>query len=368
VLVGAADTVDSARERIETALASIQSELASVSVAVQGATDSWPSLVADLETELRQIEADLGADHLDAGVYVRAVEERTHLEQDVARAEARKRELAQAWAARKDLLQKLQMQRRTAFGIRRQAAATVNETLGGALRIEVTYLGDATSFATQLARQLQGSGVSSEAIKSIAETPGTDGVEISRVIADGAQEVLEHFGITGAQANRLTQWLTNSPNRLRLIETLAPDDAVSVALNIDGTYRDLGALSSGQKATAVLLLVFAQTGRPLVLDQPEDDLDNRFVYQDVVTLLRKEKGISDPTRRRQIIAATHNANIPVNGDAELVLSLAEERGKCTIRTRASIDASEVREEIRTVLEGGEQAFRRRAEKYGGFVI
>jgi hypothetical protein len=133
----------------------------------------------------------------------------------------------------------------------------------------------------------------------------------------------------------------------------------------DRALVDLAALSGGQKATAMLLLVFAQEGRPLILDQPEDDLDNRFVYDDVVSLLRREKGVGDPGRRRQIIAATHNANIPVNGDAELVLSLADVGGQCHVRTRASIDDEAVREEIRTVLEGGADAFRRRAEKYGG---
>jgi ABC-type cobalamin/Fe3+-siderophores transport system ATPase subunit len=166
-------------------------------------------------------------------------------------------------------------------------------------------------------------------------------------------------------AHRLVSWLTEDPDRLREVEILAPDDRVAIALIIDGAARDLAELSSGQKATALLLLLFAQGGRPLVLDQPEDDLDNRFVYEDVVSLLRDEKGVADPARRRQIIAATHNANIPVNGDAELVLSLADDGGHCQVRTRASIDDPTVREEIRTVLEGGAEAFRRRAEKYGG---
>jgi chromosome segregation protein len=153
--------------------------------------------------------------------------------------------------------------------------------------------------------------------------------------------------------------------RMREVEMLAPDDRVSIALVIDGSARDLSELSSGQKATALLLLLFAQGGRPLILDQPEDDLDNRFVYEDVVALLRAEKGVADPARRGQIVVATHNANIPVNGDAELVVSLADEGGHCRVRTRASIDDTAVRQEIRTVLEGGAEAFRRRAEKYGG---
>jgi ABC-type cobalamin/Fe3+-siderophores transport system ATPase subunit len=166
-------------------------------------------------------------------------------------------------------------------------------------------------------------------------------------------------------AHRLASWLADDPQRMRQVEMLAPDDQVAVALVVDGIPKDLSELSSGQKATALLLLLFAQGGRPLVLDQPEDDLDNRFVYEDVVTLLRAEKGVMDPTRRRQIIVATHNANIPVNGDAELVLSLADEGGRCQVRTQASIDDAAVREEIRNILEGGAEAFRRRAQKYGG---
>lgn len=82
---------------------------------------------------------------------------------------------------------------------------------------------------------------------------------------------------------------------------------------------------------------------PLVLDHPEDELDNRFIYDDVVSLLRAEKGVVDPQRRRQIIVTTHNANIPVNGDAELVLSLVDEGGRCVVRTRASIDDATVRQ-------------------------
>jgi len=83
-----------------------------------------------------------------------------------------------------------------------------------------------------------------------------------------------------------------------------------------------------------------------------------------VSLLRAEKGVADPKRRRKIIVATHNANIPVNGDAELVLSLADEGGRCVVRTRASIDDAAVRKEIRTVLEGGAEAFRQGGRRRG----
>jgi hypothetical protein len=121
----------------------------------------------------------------------------------------------------------------------------------------------------------------------------------------------------------------------------------------------------GQRATAILLLLFALLGRILVLDQPEDDLDNRFVYEDIVTILREQKGLSDSNKRRQIIAATHNANIPVIGDAELVLPLEVQKGRAHIVRRSSIDDSDTRNLIKQIMEGGDEAFQRRAEKYGG---
>ena len=94
------------------------------------------------------------------------------------------------------------------------------------------------------------------------------------------------------------------------------------------------------------------------MDQPEDDLDNRFIYEDIVRLLREQKG------RRQILAATHNPNIPVLGDAELTVALEASEDRARIVVQGSVDRAEVREAVKRIMEGGEEAFRRRAEKYG----
>ena len=81
------------------------------------------------------------------------------------------------------------------------------------------------------------------------------------------------------------------------------------------SWQGLDELSTGQRATAVLLLLLLESDAPLIVDQPEDDLDNRFITEGVVPRMREEK------RRRQFIFSTHNANIPVLGDAELILGL-----------------------------------------------
>jgi ABC-type Na+ transport system ATPase subunit NatA len=123
-------------------------------------------------------------------------------------------------------------------------------------------------------------------------------------------------------------------------------------------------LSTGQKATAVLLLLLLESDAPLVVDQPEDDLDNRFITEGVVPIMRDEK------RRRQFVFSTHNANIPVLGDAELILGLGAKgegkEGQAMILPEfmGSIDGQPVRELVEEILEGGKTAFEMRRLKYG----
>ncbi|MGH3870611.1 MAG: TrlF family AAA-like ATPase [Pseudonocardiaceae bacterium] len=356
--------VEATRDRIRPTLVSIDADLRALHDRVATVAGNWPTLMTNLQEDLRRIQTDLGGSQLDAQRYLNAIQQRTALQPIVDNLARHEQELQELQAQRLELLRRLQDQRREAFALRRAAAAHVNQQLAGKLEMNVSYLGNTADFVGRLSTILKGSRLSSDSIDAIVAKSGTDGVELSRVTAQGADAVANRFDITNAMATRLTHWLSDEPARLRQVEVLAPEDSVSIALLIDGKPRDLGKLSMGQKATALLLLVFAQGGRPLVLDQPEEDLDNRFVYDDVVPLLRAEKGIID-SRRRQIIVATHNANIPVNGDAELVLSLADEGGRCVVRTRGSIDDVTIRSEIRTILEGGADAFRRRAEKYGG---
>ena len=133
------------------------------------------------------------------------------------------------------------------------------------------------------------------------------------------------------------------------------------ARNVDGKFITLDKLSPGQKATALLLLMFAMEDRILILDQPEEDLDNRFIYEDVVRILRDIKS------GRQIITATHNANIPVIGDSELIVVLDKQEEQCKLVDRGAVDKQSIKQQVKRIMEGGEEAFIKRAEKYGGII-
>lgn len=129
----------------------------------------------------------------------------------------------------------------------------------------------------------------------------------------------------------------------------------------DSDYIDFVDASAGQQATALMRVLLADTGPPLLIDQPEDDLDSQ-VIQDIVGRLWSAKS------HRQLIFASHNANLVVNGDADLVVGcdyrIAGDQSGGRIKVEGAIDQATVREEIATVMEGGEKAFRLRKEKYG----
>ena len=152
------------------------------------------------------------------------------------------------------------------------------------------------------------------------------------------------------------------------VEELSLPPAAEIALNVsdDGTprWKSIDDLSAGQKATAVLLLLLGGATSPLIVDQPEDDLDNRFVANTIVGTIRKEK------RHRQFIFSSHNANIPVLGDADQIVTLTPkseqgiEHSIISEGETGALDQQGVRAAVEKLLEGGRIAFEKRRTRYG----
>jgi chromosome segregation protein len=126
-------------------------------------------------------------------------------------------------------------------------------------------------------------------------------------------------------------------------------------------YIEFAVASAGQQATALLTVLLNQQGAPLIIDQPEDDIDSKMI-KDIVEQVWKAKN------KRQLIFASHSANFVVNGDAELVVCCdyvkAGDQTNGMIKAIGAIDNEVIKEEITLVTEGGRQAFKLRMEKYG----
>ena len=144
-----------------------------------------------------------------------------------------------------------------------------------------------------------------------------------------------------------------NPEAIDHIDAWFPEDSLDVQYNATGERENFLSItegSPGQKTAALLAFLLSYGNEPLVLDQPEDDLDNLLIYDLIVTQLRNMK------RRRQIIVVTHNANIVVNGDSELVVALAPHHGETKKGCYGSLQEKDVRETICTIMEGGSKAF------------
>jgi len=328
-------------------------------------SQKWQDALLPLEDELNQIKQDTNLEAIDPDRLLRLTEERAYLGPLIDALDQEESKYNELLDERSTIFQAVQDRRLQEHELRRQRAEEIGQSLKARLRLTVEFKGQKEEYRRQLLTTLKGSGVSADAIQRLATPPATDGQALAKAISKGSEELETRFGLTPGMAERLVRWGKDSPSRLFLLDTLLPPDVLHVELNVDGQYRPLDRLSVGQQATAILLLLFALHGRVLVLDQPEDDLDNRFVYEDIVALLRDQKGLAHPSNRRQIIAATHNANIPVLGDAELVLALEGRDCRTRVLARASIDEHTTRQLIKSIMEGGEDAFRKRAEKYGG---
>lgn len=137
-----------------------------------------------------------------------------------------------------------------------------------------------------------------------------------------------------------------------------PEDDLRIQYQRDGAWASIEQGSQGQRSAALLAFLLAFGSEPMVLDQPEDDLDNHLIYELIVRQIRENK------LRRQLIVITHNPNVVVNGDAELVQVMDFGQGQCYVKQHGSLQERDVRYEVCRVMEGGREAFTRRWKRLG----
>ncbi|NCC61038.1 MAG: DNA repair protein [Verrucomicrobiae bacterium] len=207
---------------------------------------------------------------------------------------------------------------------------------------------------------LEGIGIGR--LKWINDADEFSPVKLAELIQQGTDVLIgTNWGITPTIANA---FIKLNPSKLLELQELELPDSVEIELNVahEGVpnYRPLAKLSTGQQCTAVLHLLLLQNKDPLIMDQPEDNLDNAFIADRIVTELRNAK------INRQFIFATHNANIPVFGDAEWIgiFETLDGQGVMPKEDQGAIDVDNVREKAANILEGGKTAFNQRKLKYG----
>ncbi len=255
---------------------------------------------------------------------------------------------------REAVLGALWKMRRNNSRLTEQGANDLNAALSDRVRLLVSPLDDSSLLRRALDQALRGQSVRGEQITRLAEMEPT---QLARAIRRGT-EALVKLGISASTAAKLVGL---DPSVLRGLEVTDTPDLIELQINLatggSAAWRPVSEVSPGQRATALLALVLASGDEPLIIDQPEDDLDNRYIYEEVVSVLARV------CEHRQVIVATHNANVPILGDAELIIALDASAAQSKVIACGGLEESAVALQARQILEGGDEAFRARRRRY-----
>lgn len=240
------------------------------------------------------------------------------------------------------------------FSVRQEVAARINAALSPVIRVRLFQFGNSENYRALLEQSLRGAGVKQGIVagKIVDVLSPSELTEIIHLRDNRA--LFEQVGLNLEQANKVLIALAELEVMFEL-ETVELDDLPRIELKDGAGYKDAASLSTGQKCTTILPILLMDSDNPLLIDQPEDNLDNRFIFETVVESLRNVK------QRRQLIFVTHNPNIPVLGDAERVTVLESDGAQSRKLNQGTVQ--ECKGEIVTLLEGGEQAFKQRQERY-----
>jgi energy-coupling factor transporter ATP-binding protein EcfA2 len=327
------------------------------------------SLVDKARVELSTVHSVQGAEFAQLQLLHQAADERFRirldLEQRIARLQEieeeqsiRKHELQQLVEDRKSLKAKFLLEREQVSSLRDVVATELQRETGKKVRIRVLRNADDLAYRALLTEGLKGARVRNhdEILDSLLQLRPEQLAQF--IQGDDAAGFDQACGFGPERARKILDAFCGNVDPLEL-EVVEIEDQIRIELNVATTeepiFKDAAELSRGQKCTALLPLLLARTKNPLIIDQPEDNLDNHFIYETVVNSIRRLKG------QRQMIFITHNANIPVLADADLIVVMNSDGKMGYVEKCGSVD--ECREQIVDLLEGGREAFELRRERY-----
>ena len=358
------------RALLEILSATLRQKLGEIDKAIGETERSVKSLVTELtqalanterglEKEFAKLPAVAGKDGKEIGrAYQRLLREIEQVRPSQTRLKTVDALVNELEQGRRNLLGEISDIRSTRTAAKQKAVKGLNKRLAGKLRISIVPDG----LHQPLREFLQGlPGVGEKKTEWVDEAQDLTVMGLVAAIREGKDALLgKQWGLTSGVAETLTRMTAAQVYGLEAIDL---EDRVGLELNVSHTgdqYRALDRLSTGQQCTAILHLLLLDNPDPLVMDQPEDNLDNAFIAERIVQELRAAK------TERQFLFATHNANIPVFGDAEWigVCSASEDRAEMPVDAQGSIDMPAIRDQVANILEGGKEAFMQRKEKYG----
>lgn len=266
------------------------------------------------------------------------------------------RQLSDVLVTRERLLDEVEEKIEAEYESRGSVAHEAVDASTPNISIEVAHLADAEDYYSLVKESLEGSRLRSGTIDSVVDNV------IPRELLDLVENsdiegLSEAASISESASTKIVDFLDNLDTLLDLA-SIRLQDKVDFFL-VDGTTKkSVANLSTGQKCAVTLPILLSERTRTLILDQPEDHLDNAYLVQNIVRSIerRTKDGV-------QTIVATHNPNIPVLGSAENVMVMASNGISGEVKYSGSFDKEQIVGEITSVMEGGKEAFQKRSIFY-----
>jgi ABC-type cobalamin/Fe3+-siderophores transport system ATPase subunit len=255
---------------------------------------------------------------------------------------------------RNNVLIQLELVRTKRSQKRSIVCSELSSVLRPKIRVSIEEASQLEDYQQELINALKGSGIKyNELAPIIAETiPPRALLDI--IENNNADEFISLVSISKERAFRVISSLKLSVDK---IATVSLEDEIKFEL-LDGCdFKDFSELSTGQRCTVILPLVLEHKDTVLIVDQPEDHIDNAFIVETLISAIVRRSG------QGQVIVTTHNANVPVLGNASEVIHLNSDGTRGYIVSEGTLDNPEIIEAISKVMEGGRDAFRRRASFY-----
>jgi DNA repair ATPase RecN len=348
-------SIGSARALIDQSVAEIERAQKLVSASRAEAIAEQVSIQASLKSEAEKLEElQKGAGEVGRRVSAlrQQLQEREGLLERIRELDA---EITSVLSERDAALDAADEQAEARYRLRKRRAAELTKEFNGRIEIRVDKSGEFATYESALISALQGSNLQYKALAADIAGKMSPRELVAAVEAADPDRIVKATGITVDRAARLVVHLAEQSRAAILLAPL--EDSVDFALLDGQDYKVTSRLSMGQRCTVVLPLLLAGEREAILLDQPEDHLDNAFIVETLVAAVR------DRALTGQTIVATHNANIPVLGDARLVVVLASDGRRGFVTSAASLEDQVTVEAITTLMEGGREAFSRRAAFY-----
>lgn len=380
-LESVADRIGAAREAAATALRGQAETLRALETTIaREQAEQWQGEYDEARAAYEALREEMAQRGVDFTQHEKLLQRRAQLERELVSLRTKDQELDKIERKVRDARLQLVETHETRLAVRREQARSL-EIADADVRLDVLSFRDRGDFEARREQWFGGAGLQErdwsvlceyafaangqvpDRIATLAQALRTD-VEATADSGKALDESTSRVASLVGPDQHLTRFFFNAlarQDRIRLdeIERFVPEDLVEAQVRTtDGSFKTIETGSVGEKSTAILSLLLSAGDQPIIIDQPEDDLDNQYVYNVVVDLLRRRKF------SRQVIIATHNANIPVNGDAELIVALGAENRLGKVLDLGGIDEPDIKDQVSLIMEGSAEAFRLRRERYG----